>query len=296
MDRRSIIKQASVPVCSLRLLPQPFPPRPPVRWRLRSSAQVADTVLQRQKCLQKRYASWSGGKFEVSVHAARIDAGLRVVTRCRARSRDGADRPRTTTHRQEPIFAFGCVKCQVGLTARQMDASDNHGNGRKLMDAFYANYNIKSRSVGNTGTQMGGWYRKEISRPTLLAQRSVWVACSAKPCKSWVWCRKTCLQVTCTRPPKRAQLTPLSPHLHDDEKLASQQGGTVPITTPAGGKVAPSWSSYQRQGFTPRCPPAEFQAIVDAAATTVAACERLPGVRDAFNPIALKRLVAANAA
>src|SRR6201999_4139765 len=49
-----------------------------------------------------------------------------------------------------------------GLTARQMDAWMEHGNGRKLLDAFYANYNIKSFSAGNTGTQMGGWYRKEI--------------------------------------------------------------------------------------------------------------------------------------
>lgn len=37
-----------------------------------------------------------------------------------------------------------------------------HGNGRKLFDKFCANYNIKSYSAGNTGTQMGGWYRKEI--------------------------------------------------------------------------------------------------------------------------------------
>ena len=37
-----------------------------------------------------------------------------------------------------------------------------YGNGRKLMDDFYGQYNIKSLSAGNTGTQMGGWYRKEI--------------------------------------------------------------------------------------------------------------------------------------
>ncbi len=43
-----------------------------------------------------------------------------------------------------------------------MDAWMEHGNGRKLFDAFCANYNIKSFSAGNTGTQMGGWYRKEI--------------------------------------------------------------------------------------------------------------------------------------
>jgi TRAP-type mannitol/chloroaromatic compound transport system substrate-binding protein len=30
------------------------------------------------------------------------------------------------------------------------------------MDEFYAKYNIVSMSAGNTTTQMGGWYRKEI--------------------------------------------------------------------------------------------------------------------------------------
>ena len=37
-----------------------------------------------------------------------------------------------------------------------------HGNGRKLMNEFYANYGMLSFNGGNTGTQMGGWYRKEI--------------------------------------------------------------------------------------------------------------------------------------
>jgi TRAP-type mannitol/chloroaromatic compound transport system substrate-binding protein len=62
---------------------------------------------------------------------------------------------------KDPIFAFGCA-VPFGLTARQMDAWMEHGNGRKLMDAFYGKYNIKSFSAGNTGTQMGGWYRKEL--------------------------------------------------------------------------------------------------------------------------------------
>jgi len=43
-----------------------------------------------------------------------------------------------------------------------MDPWRNPGAGRKLMDEFYAQYNIKSQSAGNTGTQMGGWFRKEI--------------------------------------------------------------------------------------------------------------------------------------
>jgi TRAP-type mannitol/chloroaromatic compound transport system substrate-binding protein len=40
-----------------------------------------------------------------------------------------------------------------------------HGNGRKLMNEFYANFNAVSFAGGNTGTQMGGWYRKEIKSP-----------------------------------------------------------------------------------------------------------------------------------
>ncbi len=36
------------------------------------------------------------------------------------------------------------------------------GNGLKLMREFYAKYNIVNFPGGNTGAQMGGWFRKEI--------------------------------------------------------------------------------------------------------------------------------------
>ena len=36
------------------------------------------------------------------------------------------------------------------------------GNGGKLMREFYAKYNIINFPGGNTGAQMGGWFRKEI--------------------------------------------------------------------------------------------------------------------------------------
>ena len=36
------------------------------------------------------------------------------------------------------------------------------GNGLKLMREFYRGYNIINFPMGNTGAQMGGWYRKEI--------------------------------------------------------------------------------------------------------------------------------------
>jgi TRAP-type mannitol/chloroaromatic compound transport system substrate-binding protein len=39
------------------------------------------------------------------------------------------------------------------------------GGGIELMNEFYRPYNIYALPSGNTGSQMGGWYRKEINTP-----------------------------------------------------------------------------------------------------------------------------------
>jgi len=36
------------------------------------------------------------------------------------------------------------------------------GNGGKLMREFYSQYNMVNFPMGNTGSQMGGWYRKPV--------------------------------------------------------------------------------------------------------------------------------------
>ena len=37
-----------------------------------------------------------------------------------------------------------------------------YGGGLELMHEFYKDYNMTSLPAGNTGAQMGGWFRKEI--------------------------------------------------------------------------------------------------------------------------------------
>ena len=49
-----------------------------------------------------------------------------------------------------------------GLNAHEMITWLQFGGGQELMDELYARYNLKSFPAGNTGTQMGGWYNKEI--------------------------------------------------------------------------------------------------------------------------------------
>jgi TRAP-type mannitol/chloroaromatic compound transport system substrate-binding protein len=64
-------------------------------------------------------------------------------------------------HGKDETFALGCA-IPFGLNSRQMTAWMYEGNGLKLMREFYKNYSIVNFPMGNTGAQMGGWYRKPI--------------------------------------------------------------------------------------------------------------------------------------
>lgn len=50
-----------------------------------------------------------------------------------------------------------------GLTANEMDAWLNYGGGQKLWDELSARYNLKCFAAGNTGGQMGGWFKNKIN-------------------------------------------------------------------------------------------------------------------------------------
>ena len=65
---------------------------------------------------------------------------------------------------KDPTFAFGTT-VPFGLNARMQNAWMYEAGGIDLLNAFYARYNIFALPAGNTGAQMGGWFRKEINRP-----------------------------------------------------------------------------------------------------------------------------------
>ncbi len=58
-------------------------------------------------------------------------------------------------------FAVGAA-LPFGLNARQLNAWRYHGDGIDLVNEFMAKQNIYALPGGNTGTQMGGWFRKEV--------------------------------------------------------------------------------------------------------------------------------------
>ncbi|PHS36876.1 MAG: ABC transporter substrate-binding protein [Robiginitomaculum sp.] len=51
----------------------------------------------------------------------------------------------------------------MGMTATEIVGWVNFGGGRALWDDLSAKFNIKAFHAGNTGHQMGGWFKKEIN-------------------------------------------------------------------------------------------------------------------------------------
>jgi TRAP-type mannitol/chloroaromatic compound transport system substrate-binding protein len=63
---------------------------------------------------------------------------------------------------KDPTYALDCA-IPFGLNSRQMTAWMYDGNGLKLTRELYAKVNIVNFPMGNTGAQMGGFWRKEIN-------------------------------------------------------------------------------------------------------------------------------------
>ncbi|NQW81994.1 MAG: ABC transporter substrate-binding protein, partial [Polaromonas sp.] len=163
MDRRSIIKNAGIAGILAAGVAPAVHAQAAVRWRLSSSfPKSLDTIFGSAEMLSKTVKALSGGKFEISVHpAGELMPAFGVVDALQGDTIEMAQTAAYYFTGKSPIFAFSCA-VPFGLTARQNDSWKQYGNGRKLLDAFFAQYNFRTASAGNTGTQMGGWYRKEI--------------------------------------------------------------------------------------------------------------------------------------
>ena len=138
---------------------------PTVNWRLAASwPKSLDTLYGGADLIGKRVAAATGGKFNIKVFAAgEIVGGLQVLD---AVQNGTVECGHTATYYyfgKDPTFAFSCA-IPFGMNARQQNAWMYHGGGLELMREFFKEYNIIQFPAGNTGCQMGGWFRKPISK------------------------------------------------------------------------------------------------------------------------------------
>src|SRR6202030_3529257 len=62
---------------------------------------------------------------------------------------------------KDPSFAFATA-LPFGLNSRQQESWQQFGGGMELLDELFKQYNCHAIPTGNTGAQMGGWFRTEI--------------------------------------------------------------------------------------------------------------------------------------
>jgi TRAP-type mannitol/chloroaromatic compound transport system substrate-binding protein len=136
---------------------------PEVRWRLASSFPKAlDTIFGASEVFAKMVSDATGGKFTISTHpGGELVPPFGVVDAVQNGTVECAHTAPYYFYGKDPTFSFDCA-VPFGLNSRQQTAWMYEGNGLKLLREFYAQYNIVNFPMGNTGAQMGGWYRKEI--------------------------------------------------------------------------------------------------------------------------------------
>lgn len=163
MDRRSIIKHAGITGVLAAGAAPAVHAQAAIRWRLASSfPKSLDTIYGGADVFSKAVKAMSGGKFEISVHAGgELMPPFGVMDGVQQGTVEMCHTVPYYFYGKNPAFALGSA-IPFGFNARQMNAWMLYGNGRKLMNEFYANYNAISFAGGNTGTQMGGWFRNPI--------------------------------------------------------------------------------------------------------------------------------------
>lgn len=138
---------------------------PTIEWQMATSWPVSlDTIYGGAKTLADRVAAMTGGKFKLLPRAAgELAPPLEVLN---VVSQGAVPCGHTASYYyvgKSPFTAFG-TSMPFGLTAQQQNAWLYEGGGLKMLQELYAQkFGLIQFPSGNSGTQMGGWFRKEIS-------------------------------------------------------------------------------------------------------------------------------------
>ncbi|HKU98808.1 MAG TPA: TRAP transporter substrate-binding protein [Vineibacter sp.] len=165
MDRRKFLSTTAVGAAAAGALAAPAIAQglPELKWRMSSSfPKSLDTLFGGAESFAKRVAQLTDNKFQIRVFApGEIVPALQNLDAVQNNTIEMAHTASYYFVGKDPTFAFD-TGVPFGLTPRQQNAWMSHGGGLQAMREFMASYNVVPIPAGNTGTQMGGWFRKEI--------------------------------------------------------------------------------------------------------------------------------------
>jgi TRAP-type mannitol/chloroaromatic compound transport system substrate-binding protein len=143
---------------------------PTLDWQMATSWPTSlDTLFGGAQLFAQRVGELTGGKFKITARAAgEIAPGLEVLD---VVSQGAVPCGHTASYYyvgKSPVMGFGS-SLPFGFNAQQQNAWLYEGGGLKqLQDICASKFNIIQFPAGNTGAQMGGWFRKEIASVTDL--------------------------------------------------------------------------------------------------------------------------------
>ena len=137
---------------------------PSVKWRMTTSwPRSLDTIFGGAQTICDRVAAMTNSRFTITPYSAgEIVGGLEVLDAVQQGTVQCGHTASYYYVGKNSALAFG-TSVPFGLTAQQQNAWYYHGGGLEIMHKLYSDFNIINFPAGNSGVQMGGWFRQEIN-------------------------------------------------------------------------------------------------------------------------------------
>lgn len=297
MKRRDILKAAGLGIAGSAALAMPALAQtaPELKWRLTSAfPKNLDALFGTAELFARYVAEATDNRFQIHVAPAGeiVPGGPGPVDAVSTKTVEMGHTASYYSWGKDPTFALATA-IPFGLNSRMQNAWMYHGGGIDLMNAFYAKHNIYALPGGNTGAQMGGWFRKEINTTADLSGLKFRIAGLAGTVLAKVGVV-----------PQQIPPADIYPALEKGTIDATEFVGPYDDQRLGFAKVAPYYyypafwevgamlhfiiNKGEWEGLS-----AQYQAVIRAAAQAVN-CD-MQAKYDALNPLAIRELAAAGA-
>ena len=137
---------------------------PSIRWRMATSWPKSLQILyEAADLLCQQVSKMTNGQFVITPYpAGELADGLKVLDVVQDGTVECSHTASYYFLNRNIALAFGTT-LPFGMTASQQNAWLYYGGGLEAMRKLYRDLGIINFPGGNTGTQMGGWFKKEVN-------------------------------------------------------------------------------------------------------------------------------------